>query len=222
MSELLASGREADVYALDADRVLRRYRADRDVAAEAELMAHLQRQGFPVPEVYSAHGREMVMQRVAGETLLTAIVAERISPVDAGRVLAELHRELGRVSPLAGEGAPTDRIVHLDLHPDNVIMADAGPVLLDWSNARHGPAEFDLAVSALILAEAAIGLHVPAIMCGPAAETLNAFLTRAGDDVLGGLPRAVALREGNPTLSASERAQVTAASVVVRQRVAPE
>lgn len=220
MTELLAAGREADVYALDEDWVLRRYRGDRDVAAEAELMVHLHQHGFPVPEVHSAQGRELVLQRVVGETLVTALLAGRASPASAGAVLAELHQGLSQVPPAGAADAP-GRILHLDLHPENVIMTGAGPVLLDWSCAQHGPAEFDLAVTAMILAEAAIGLHVPVLACGPAAETLNAFLTHTGEAALAGLPQALAHRERNPTLSAAERAQLAAAAVVVRQRLSP-
>ena len=49
---LLGAGRSADVYALGAGRVLRRYRVPIDVAAEARLMRYLAASGFPVPEVY--------------------------------------------------------------------------------------------------------------------------------------------------------------------------
>lgn len=40
-SDLIASGRDADVFALGDDRVLRRYRLGGDVGPEAELMAYV-------------------------------------------------------------------------------------------------------------------------------------------------------------------------------------
>ena len=35
----------------------------------------------------------------------------------------------------------------MDLHPANVLLAPAGPVVIDWTNARAGPPELDLAMS---------------------------------------------------------------------------
>ncbi|MGW1028839.1 phosphotransferase [Streptomyces sp. NPDC002577] len=45
--ELIGRGREADVYALDEDRVLRRFRDGRPVEDEARLMRWLAAQGYP-------------------------------------------------------------------------------------------------------------------------------------------------------------------------------
>ena len=42
---LIGRGRAADVYALDADRVLRRYRTPYSCAAKADLMRYLRRVG---------------------------------------------------------------------------------------------------------------------------------------------------------------------------------
>ena len=54
MNEPIASGREADIFALDAGRVLRRYRRDADVTREAAVMSHVAAHGYPVPVVYAA------------------------------------------------------------------------------------------------------------------------------------------------------------------------
>jgi hypothetical protein len=62
----LASGRTADVFAVDERRVLRRYRGERDVAGEAAVMTHVEAHGFPVPKVYRASGRDMVLERLPG------------------------------------------------------------------------------------------------------------------------------------------------------------
>src|SRR5271157_699705 len=55
-------GRAADVYALDADRVLRRYRTPYSCAAEADLMRYLRRVGYPVPTVLAVDGGDLVMR----------------------------------------------------------------------------------------------------------------------------------------------------------------
>ena len=83
---LLASGRDADVFALDRRRVLRRYRDGGDTAPEAAVMAYLSGAGYPVPEVHSADGPEMVLERLDGETLLDALLAGRLKQAAMGRV----------------------------------------------------------------------------------------------------------------------------------------
>ncbi len=32
-----------------------------------------------------------------------------------------------------------ERIVHLDLHPGNVMLTAGGPVVIDWTNVAAGP-----------------------------------------------------------------------------------
>ena len=47
------------------------------------------------------------------------------------------------VSTLEGvaraHGLTGDRVLHIDLHPENVIISPAGPVVIDWSGASAGP-----------------------------------------------------------------------------------
>ena len=71
----LASGRDADVFALDDGRVLRRYRAGGDVAAEAAVMAYVADLGFPAPAVHEARGTDLVLERLDGPTMLAALLA---------------------------------------------------------------------------------------------------------------------------------------------------
>jgi Phosphotransferase enzyme family len=91
--ELLARGRAADVFAAGPGRVLRRYREGEphDAAVEAAVMEHARAHGFPVPEVYDAGGRDLVMARVDGPTML-ADLSRRPWRVRAhGRTLADPH-----------------------------------------------------------------------------------------------------------------------------------
>jgi aminoglycoside phosphotransferase (APT) family kinase protein len=44
-----------------------------------------------------------------------------------------------------------DRLVHLDLHPENVLLSPNGPVVIDWSNAARGDADDDVALTWAIL-----------------------------------------------------------------------
>ncbi|MEU5795005.1 hypothetical protein ABZ800_16030 [Streptomyces sp. NPDC047813] len=88
--ELLGSGRTADVYALDTGWVLRRDREGRgDAAAEAAVMTYVRRHGYPAPRVRPTGSRtELVLERLSGPTLLTALVEGRVGPAEAGALLA--------------------------------------------------------------------------------------------------------------------------------------
>ncbi|SCF04960.1 tRNA A-37 threonylcarbamoyl transferase component Bud32 [Micromonospora viridifaciens] len=173
----LASGRTADVYALDGDRVLRRYRSGGDVRAEAEVMRHLYAEGYPVPRVHHADGPDLVLERVTGPTLVEALVGGDVGVRSAARLLVDLHARLHAL-PTVRATDPAIRILHLDLHPENVVLAPAGPVVIDWANAREGPSALDRAMTALILAEVAVDRSLP--LSAAAHELLMAYVAEAG------------------------------------------
>src|SRR5580704_17294327 len=152
---LIAGGRSADVYEAGDGRVLRRYRdgrpADR-VVREAEVMAHARAHGVPVPEVFDVSGCDIVMERAVGPTMLDVVARRPLKLRTHARLLARLHGIVHQVpaSGLAGlalrthrgEAAPADGdvLLHRDLHPLNVILTEAGPMIIDWEGASHGPA----------------------------------------------------------------------------------
>lgn len=209
--ELLASGRDADVYALDGDRVLRRYRTGGDAGAEAVVMGYLAGHGFPVPRVYSVDGPDLVLERIDGPTMVGAFVDGRLDLDGGAGILADLHKRLHAV-PARASRDPTDRILHLDLHPENVMLTAGGPVLIDWRDSAEGPPGLDLAVSALILAEVAVD---PGIELAASAHALmTAFLRRVGQ-VAGHLDRALAMRRANPTLRPEEKERLDLAAAVL-------
>ena len=79
--------------------MVRRYREGGgrhgQVEIEAAAMRHLAAHGFPVPAVHDADGRDLVMARLDGVSMLTAL--ER-GPWKLGRLAdqwAELHRREG-------------------------------------------------------------------------------------------------------------------------------
>jgi len=216
---LLASGRDADVYEVDGGRVLRRYRHGGDVTGEATVMAYVQRHGFPVPRVYEAGGADLVMERVAGPTMLRSLLDGDTGPAAGGELLADLHTRLHALPPRRS-GDPADRVLHLDLHPDNVILSARGPVLIDWRNTEEGPPDYDLALTALIMAEVAVGSYLPAEFVPVAYELLAAFLDRAGGDPRGQLDRALAYRTANPTLTREEKSRLRQAAAAVERAAA--
>ena len=69
------------------------------------------------------------------------------------RVLARLQQRLARIEAPAWMLADTagesraQSVLHLDMHPMNVIMSPDGPVVIDWTNAAGGPAGFDGALT---------------------------------------------------------------------------
>jgi Ser/Thr protein kinase RdoA (MazF antagonist) len=217
---LLAAGRDADVFALDERRVLRRYRDGSDVAEEAAMMAYLAERGVPVPTVYEVNGADLVMERLAGPTLLDSLVGGGTDPAVAAGVLADLHQRLHAV-PTRRTANPSDRILHLDLHPGNVMLAATEPVLIDWRNTAEGPPDLDLAVTALIIAEVATGSFL-AGFGETARQILTTFLRLAGGDPRSQLDHAVAYRSSMPTLSRDEKARLAAAAdLVVTSAPAP-
>lgn len=153
---LLGSGRTADVYALDDSWVLRRYRGDTDATAELAVMSYLSAHGYPLPRIGPPGGAEvlpkdLVIQRLTGPTLAEALLAGTVTMAEGADVLARLLRELHAIPPRISQD-PADRILHLDLHPENVMLAPRGAVVIDWTTAAEGPPALDRAVSSLILA----------------------------------------------------------------------
>jgi len=154
---LLASGRDGDIFECGPGRVLRRTRDGRSIEHEARIMEYVGGLGLPVPAIHEvrANGTEIVMDRIDGGTMLDAISRRPWTLARHAKVLADLHRRLHDLDapswlPQHPDGG--DRIVHLDLHPLNVLYGPRGPVLIDWPNAARGHAETDLAQTWLIVA----------------------------------------------------------------------
>lgn len=198
---LLGTGRSADVYEAGDGRVLRRYRDGGDAAPEARIMRALAAHGYPVPAVARAEGPDLLMERLTGPTLLDAAMAGTVTPEAAGALLADLLVRLH-----------TTPWIHLDLHPGNVVLTPAGPVVIDWRTAREGPAGLDRAMSALLLAEAALS---PAPYAPGAHAALTALLTALPTPVTPHVPDAIAFRTLDPHLSADERTAIPAAGELI-------
>lgn len=163
---IIGTGRAADVYDIGNGRVLRRYRdsmpaaaAAATVAREVAVMRHVRRHGFPTPEVFDADGRDLVMARLDGVTMLADLEPHPWRVDRHADAMIGLHRRLIEVplgalgepgGPLPTRFGPPDVIVHLDFHPGNVMLTDDGPVLFDWTNAVLGPAAADVAYAWVI------------------------------------------------------------------------
>ncbi|MCU7722714.1 phosphotransferase [Actinoplanes sp. KI2] len=210
-----AAGREADVFLLDGGRVLRRYRTGADTAREAEIMAYAAAHGYPVPAVYSADGADMVMERLHGPTMAEAALAGRLGLAEGAAMLADLLRRLHELPARDGGG---ETVIHLDLHPENVLLTARGPVVIDWRNAGDGPGDLDTALTALILAQVAIG-SIEHPLGGAVHAMLDRFLELAPGDPVRLLDDAAAFRRRQLTMSPDEIAMIGDAAARVRAGV---
>jgi aminoglycoside phosphotransferase (APT) family kinase protein len=155
---LLASGRDSDIYEYGKGLVLRRSRSSHSMAVEARTMEYARAHGYPVPAVdqISDDGTELVMERVDGPSMFDMLSQRPWTVRRQGGALAELHQRLHEIpAPEWLADAPFgrgDRLLHLDLHPLNVILGPAGPVVIDWPNARRGDGDADVALTWILLA----------------------------------------------------------------------
>lgn len=198
---LIGTGRTADVYALPDGRVLRRYRNGLDASGELAVMTRLLEHGYPVPRVWAGDARQdLVMERLTGPTLAEAVAAGTAAPEAAAELLVSLLDRLHAI-PAPTSADPADRVLHLDLHPLNVMLTPRGPIVIDWANATVGPPALDRATSALILAQAAVAMPEFAALAGAVLPPLLRLL-RPLDPAR--LAEARAARAANPTLSDAE------------------
>jgi aminoglycoside phosphotransferase (APT) family kinase protein len=183
---LLASGRDADIFEYGPGLVLRRSRKGRSMAREAQTMAYLHAQRYPVPaiEEVSEDGSQLVMERIEGRTMVEAIAAAPWSVRRQARTLAELHLQLHDLAPVdflgpAPVGGHDGRLLHMDLHPLNVMVGPRGPVVIDWTNAALGDPLVDVGLAWVLMAAGQIpGSKVMAALLGWGRTLLvNGFLS---------------------------------------------
>jgi len=195
----IAAGRASEVYDLGDDRVLRRGGVpDR----EARVMGHARRHGYPVPRVLEVLPDALVLERIDGPTMLADLRRRPAALDEHAAVLAELHARLHAIPAPddLSDAGPGDRLLHLDLHPDNVIISTSGAVVIDWTNARRGQPALDVALTWVILATSA----------GDLGRTfVEPFLVRFDRKrIVEALPAAAARRIADPNVTDGERRSV--------------
>jgi Ser/Thr protein kinase RdoA (MazF antagonist) len=192
------------VYALDARTVLRRYRR-RDVpAGEVAVMRYVRERGYPAPDVVSMDGADLVLERATGPTMRVDLARRPWTLIAHARLLADLHRRLHQIPapdwlPAIGPGGA---VIHLDLHPENVLLHGKGALVIDWANARAGDWADDVAQTLVILAAADLGRWTRLAL----RAFLGAYL--AGFDraaVRAHLPAAIERRLTDPNMTSRER-----------------
>jgi aminoglycoside phosphotransferase (APT) family kinase protein len=158
---LIAAGRSADIYEYGEGKVLRRRRRPGPIPAhEPAVMRAVRAAGYPAPQVFAVDGPDMVMERVVGVDMLKDLERHPWRARRFGAMLADLHVRLTAIpaDPEVVEGGDVavaygdaEVYVHGDLHPANVILTAAGPVVIDWERARVGPADAEVASTWLLI-----------------------------------------------------------------------
>jgi aminoglycoside phosphotransferase (APT) family kinase protein len=216
-ARLLASGRDCDIFEYAPGLVLRRSRRGRRMDQEARVMEYARQQGYPVPAVerISDDGTELVIQRIDGPSLVGAIERRPWTVRQLGALLADLHRRLHDIPAPdfvpAGPVGDGDRLLHLDLHPLNVIIGPAGPVVIDWTDAARGDPALDVGMAWLLMAAG----EVPAaawkrpLTAWARASLVSSFLAGAGvSSALTHLPDLVKWKSADPNMTAVEIARM--------------
>ncbi|MCW2933387.1 MAG: hypothetical protein JWM19_4349 [Actinomycetia bacterium] len=130
-------------------------------------MVHARAFGVPVPGVFDVSGPDIVMERAVGPTMLDFVGRRPWTVRTQARSLARIH---GLVHQVPASGLPlpcfaaiepgdSDVLLHRDLHPQNVILTQNGPVLIDWEGAARGPALADVAMTWVIIGFSGIPAH---------------------------------------------------------------
>ncbi len=120
-------------------------------------MEYVRSQGYPVPEIHeiTEDGAALVMERIDGASMIDVMKRRPWPFREQAAVLADLHQRLHAIEAPdwlpAAPGTDGDALLHLDLHPLNVIIAGHGPVVIDWPNAVRGQPATDVAITWVLL-----------------------------------------------------------------------
>lgn len=178
-------------------------------------MAFVRDLGYPAPAVEEVRddGLAIVMERIDGGTMVDALMRRPWSARSQGRLLGELHTQLHALrAPPWAEDAPMgsgDRMLHLDLHPLNVMIGRHGPVVIDWTNARRGDPAVDVALSWAIVAAGQVETNrlVGKLATRLRSSLLSGFLSVVDrEDAARALRLAVTWKVRDANLSADEQA----------------
>lgn len=134
--------------------VLRRYRTPRDTEREVAAMEYAREEGYPAPSARALNDTDIVMTRLVGRTMLEDMMERPWRMARHAKTLAGLLDRLHAMPAPPWLPAPLgagDAVLHLDLHPENVILTRDGPFVIDWPNTARGPAAADVAHTWLVL-----------------------------------------------------------------------
>jgi serine/threonine protein kinase len=210
----LAEGRDSEIFEHGPGKVLRVARDGRSLVAEAEIMQYVRTRDYPCPEVFDAGNGYLVMERLAGPTMMEMAGKPPFPLRRSGHVLADLHERLHRIPAPPGvrpAPRPGDCLVHGDLHPMNVMMTPDGPMVIDWSNASAGDPAVDVADTWAVISCAAPPTRGIDRLVVPIGRRilLRAFLSHVDSAAARrAIPTAVAHRRADHNMSPEEHARM--------------
>lgn len=184
---------------------------------EAQVMEYVRSQGLPVPAVeeVSDDGLNMVMERIEGADMVATMTKRPWTIARQGRTLAELHSRLHDLpAPEWLPDAPVgrgDRMVHLDLHPLNVMVSPKGPVVIDWTGACRGDPAVDVALAWVLMAagEVPTGRLIGAVLGRARSVLVRSFLRSFDlDEIRRVMQDVVTWKVLDPHMSADEQARM--------------
>lgn len=183
----IGEGREAEIFAWSDGSVLRLMRNPTSVERlthEAAALSTARAGGLPVPwvgELIEHDGRPgLIMQRIDGPDLITAVGRKPWAVRRAAKTLGELHVQMHRIEApmlvptntvlaeriraaalparvakaalLMLDGLPHGtKLCHGDFHPGNILVEREGSSVIDWTNASRGDPDSDVARTLLML-----------------------------------------------------------------------
>jgi aminoglycoside phosphotransferase (APT) family kinase protein len=183
------------------------------MAQEARTMSFVHEKGYPVPAVdeLSDDGLDLVMERIEGMSMVEAIGQAPWTVRRQAATLADLHLRLHEIEapdylPASSVGTG-DKLLHLDLHPLNVMVGPKGPVVIDWPNASRGDPSVDVGLAWVLMAAGQIpGNQLKAKLLAFGRTLLvGGFLSHFDrNDVAGHLRPIVAEKVKDPHMSETE------------------
>ena len=211
---LVGQGRDGDVRSFGPSKVIRISRSGADMSADEHIMAYVAEAGYPVPRVYHHPDKSVcVMDRVDGPTMMADLAARPWRLREHARTLASLHDRLRTIAPPDGlrRLGPGNDLLHLDLHPNNILLSSDGPMVIDWSNAAVGSAGLDIALTWVLIKTGPITANpvIKPVLVGLREQFVKTFERAAGEDLIRAHATAAAeLRLLDKNLLATERDEV--------------
>lgn len=210
--EHIASGRAGTIVDL-GDGTVRKVAPGDDLTTEALTMSFVAGHGFPVPRLISHTEDAIIMERIEGFTMGENL---RRRPWRLGRYarqLAELHRRLHELPapPWMRRIGDGKALLHLDLHVENVMISERGPVVLDWANAAVGDPMMDVALTWVIMATSfpdGSDLTQRLARLGSGMFVRRFLASFDGDAVVASLGHAGAFRSNDRNVDPEERERV--------------
>jgi aminoglycoside phosphotransferase (APT) family kinase protein len=190
---------------------------------EAAIMERARTNGYPAPRVHDVTRTDLVMDRIDGPTMVDDMTRRPWRLRAHARTLAHLHHQLHDIPAPEGLDAPLGDgavIVHLDLHPLNVIMGSQGPIVIDWTNAARGDGNADVALTYVLLMSGNPDEGALVKLFARLGRSLFAepFLARfVRKDVMAHLDAAAAYKLADPNMSEAEQAAIRRLAATTRR-----